>query len=283
MNYEGRAHLVFDDGLLDVHRASDGRFSTETDRLYGDWTAFATWARSQAPSAAALTTPHAAVDPHRIGPPSPNPRQIFAIGLNYTAHAAESAIDKPAVPPTFTKFVTSLTGPNTEVVLPSDWVDWEVELVVVMGAPAHHVSVESAWGHVAGVTLGQDLSERVVQMTPPVPQFSLGKSFPGFSPIGPVLVTPDELDNPDDIEIGCSVDGEQMQRSSTADMIFPVPQLVEHLSRIVTLLPGDIIFTGTPSGVGAVRSPARFLKPDEVLESFAAGVGTMRQTFVAAP
>jgi 2-keto-4-pentenoate hydratase/2-oxohepta-3-ene-1,7-dioic acid hydratase in catechol pathway len=136
--------------------------------------------------------------------PSPRPRQVFAIGLNYRAHAAEARVEMPElpqIPPTFTKFVTSITGPVTELTLPSDRVDSEVELVVVIGARAEKASDSDARAHVAGVTVGQDYSERDVQRAGPVPQFSLGKSFPGFGPTGPWLVTADELPDPDDLEL----------------------------------------------------------------------------------
>jgi len=187
-----------------------------------------------------------------------------------------------AVPPTFTKFPTCLTGPYATVVLPPGNVDWEVELVAVMGRAAHQVPVEAAWQHVAGVTVGQDLSERVSQLIPPVPQFSLGKSFPGFGPIGPAVVTLDELPDPNDLVIGCELDGEILQKGRTSQMIFNVPRLIAHLSSVVTLLPGDIIFTGTPSGVGQARTPQRFLKPGRTLVSSIQGVGQIETTFTAA-
>src|SRR5215831_15562286 len=153
--------------------------------------------------------------------------------------------------------------------------DWEVELVAVIGARAHRVAEGQAWEHIAGLTVGQDISERRVQFRPPNPQFSLGKSFPTFGPIGPVLVTPDELPDPDDLEIRCSVNGEEMQRSLTGNLIFPVPKLVAELSAILPLLPGDLIFTGTPSGVGSSRDPRVYLKPGDVIVSEIAGIGRM--------
>jgi 2-keto-4-pentenoate hydratase/2-oxohepta-3-ene-1,7-dioic acid hydratase in catechol pathway len=218
------------------------------------------------------------VDLAEFGCPAPAPRQVFAIGLNYADHAAESSFAIPASPAVFTKYVTSLTGPSGAIALPDGDVDWEVELVVVIGRAAHRVASAQAWNHIAGVTVGQDLSERVLQMVGPVPQFSLAKSYPGFGPMGPVLVTPDELDDPDSLELGCLVNGEKVQSGSTRDLVFPVPQLIERLSAVTPLLPGDVIFTGTPAGVGMGRKPPRFLRPGDELVSYVTGVGEMRHT-----
>jgi 2-keto-4-pentenoate hydratase/2-oxohepta-3-ene-1,7-dioic acid hydratase in catechol pathway len=169
------------------------------------------------------------------------------------------------------------------VVLPSSWVDWEVELVVVIGSRAQDVPEPDAWRHVAGLTVGQDLSERRIQLTPPAPQFSLGKSFPGFSPTGPVLVTPDEFRDLDDLAIGCAVNGETMQESRTSQMIFSIPRQIAWISAICPLLPGDLLFTGTPSGVGGARNPRRFLAPGEELHSWVEGIGELRNRLVAGP
>jgi 2-keto-4-pentenoate hydratase/2-oxohepta-3-ene-1,7-dioic acid hydratase in catechol pathway len=186
----------------------------------------------------------------------------------------------PSTPAVFTKFPTCITGPVADVVLPSSKVDWEVELVVVIGTRAYRVPESDAWDHVAGLTVGQDLSERVVQMAG-AGQFSLGKSFPGFGPLGPWLVTPDEIPNRDDLEFGCAVDGETVQKSRTSDMVFSVSRLIAELSAVLPLLPGDVIFTGTPAGIGATRNPPRFLKPGEVLSSYIEGIGTVRNRLVA--
>jgi len=155
--------------------------------------------------------------------------------------------------------------------------------VVVMGVASTRVAEADAWRHVAGLTIGQDLSDRVVQMQPPVPQFSLGKSFPGFGPTGPWLVTPDDLDDPDDLGLGCSVNGEPMQDGRTSDLIFSVPELIAYLSGVVTLYPGDLIFTGTPSGVGVGRQPPRFLSVGDELTTHIEGIGEMHHRFVAPP
>jgi len=160
----------------------------------------------------------------------------------------------------FTKFVTSLAGPYGSVTLPTGTVDGEVELVAIIGRGGAHVPAETAWGHVAGVSVGQDLSERNCT-SGRAPQYSLAKSYPGYGPIGPLLATPDEFDDPDNIELGCAINGEQVQNGATADMVFPVPEIIARLSRITALLPGDVIFTGTPPGVGVSHVPQRFVAP----------------------
>ncbi|MGA6160354.1 fumarylacetoacetate hydrolase family protein [Stenotrophomonas sp. NPDC087984] len=212
---------------------------------------------------------------------SPTPRQVFAIGLNYRGHAEEASLAAPESPSVFTKFATSLTGPDTQLRLPSGRVDWEAELVVVMGRRAEHVAAGDAWSYVAGLTAGQDYSEREVQSVGPVPQFSLGKSFPGFAPTGPVLVTADEFADPDDLAIECLVNGESVQKSRTSSMIFPVPELIARLSAVCPLLPGDLIFTGTPAGVGHARTPQRYLRPGDEVITRIEGIGQLRQTCVA--
>jgi len=156
-------------------------------------------------------------------------------------------------------------------------------LVAVIGRPADRVPEEKAWSYVAGVMVGQDLSERTVQLAGPVPQFSLGKSFPGFGPIGPCLVTPDELADRDDLRLRCSVDGRMLQDGRTRDMIFSVPELVARISAVCPMLPGDLIFTGTPSGVGMGRKPPEFLRPGTTLVSAIEGVGELRNALIAGP
>jgi 2,4-diketo-3-deoxy-L-fuconate hydrolase len=274
-NLHGRAALVVDAGAVDLAAASDGRFGPDLTAVYDDWTAV----REYAPT---LDTSHAEpFEEKHLGAPSPQPRQVFAIGVNYRAHAEEAGMALPSMPATFTKYPTCITGAFADVALPSAHVDWEVELVVVIGVRAEHVTEADAWAHVAGVTVGQDLSERIVQLSAGA-QFSLGKSFPGFGPMGPWLVTPEELDNPDDLALGCAIDGETMQDARTNDMVFSVPQLIAQLSAILPLLPGDVIFTGTPGGVGVTRQPSRYLQPGEHLDTWIEGVGRMRNRLVGA-
>lgn len=279
-NHDNRAVLLTsDEAGIDIHTASAGRFGPDLPSLYNNWEAFAAWARSLSG-----TDTDVAIDRSLLGSPSPAPRQVFAIGLNYSEHAKESGFEAPEqLPPVFTKFVTAISGPDTEVVLPEGGnTDWEVELVAIIGKDARNVPAARAWEHVAGLSVGQDLSERVSQLIGPAPQFGLGKSFPGFAPIGPWLVTPDAVENADDLELSCSVDGEQVQKGRTSELIFSVPRLIEGLSRTVTLLPGDVIFTGTPSGVGHGRNPQRYLQPGETLSSRIEGIGEINQTFLSA-
>ena len=180
----------------------------------------------------------------------------------------------------FTKFPSSVTGPRGVIDLPEGSVDYEVELVAVVGRTAAGVRAEEAWAHLAGITVGQDLSERELQGAGPAPQqFNMGKSFAGFAPIGPALVTPDEFEDPDDIEISCSLNGVLVQKTRTSDMIFSLPEIVEFLSSVVTLYPGDLIFTGTPSGIGWAREPKLLISPDDDLVTAADLVGEMHHTF----
>ena len=272
-NADGRAVLVVDDGIVDIATASGGALPTDVQLLFERWDDV----RALADRVPGSEEPF---EPSALQAPVPRPRQVFAIGMNYAAHAAEAGVEAPEFPPTFTKFPTCLTGPDATVALPSAFVDWEVELVAVIGSAAYEVEAGQAWSHVAGLTVGQDLSERIVQTRPPAPQFSLGKSFPGFGPTGPWVITPDELDDPDDLALGCTVNGEEVQKSRTSDLIFGVDALVHLLSSITPLLPGDLIFTGTPSGVGGTRTPPRFLAPGDELVSTIEGLGTIHTHLV---
>jgi 2-keto-4-pentenoate hydratase/2-oxohepta-3-ene-1,7-dioic acid hydratase in catechol pathway len=272
-NADGQAVLVVDDGIVDIATASGGALPTDAQLLYERWDDVRALADR-------VQGPEQPIELSALQAPVPRPRQVFAIGMNYAAHAAEAGVEAPGFPPTFTKFPTCLTGPDATVALPSAFVDWEVELVAVIGSAAYEVEVGKGWSHVAGLTVGQDLSERIVQTRPPAPQFSLGKSFPGFGPTGPWVITPDELDHPDDLALGCTVNGEEVQKSRTSDLIFGVDALVHLLSSITPLLPGDLIFTGTPSGVGGTRTPPRFLAPGDELVSTIEGIGTIHTHLV---
>ncbi|MDO5681395.1 MAG: fumarylacetoacetate hydrolase family protein [Propionibacteriaceae bacterium] len=282
-NVTDRAHLVVtnsagSDVLVDIADLSDGRFGPSPTALYDAWDEFRAWADQIEADAETGV----AVDRSALAAPSPRPRQVFAVGLNYNEHAAEAGFEPPTdLPPVFTKYVSAFSGPDTEVRIPSGGnVDWEVELVAVMGKQAQHVEEDDAWDYVAGLTVGQDLSERITQLRGPAPQFGLGKSYPGFAPQGPFLVTPDELPDRDNLEIGCRIGDEVVQCGRTNEMIFNVPALVSKISENVTLYPGDVIFTGTPAGVGLGRKPQRFLKSGETLHSWIEGVGEMTQHLV---
>ena len=211
----------------------------------------------------------------------PRPPKILGAGINYRSHAAEANFDVPSKPAVFSKLPSAITGPTDDIVIPRDrtTVDWEAEVVVVIGSRCKDVAEDEVWSCVAGVTGGQDISDRQEQFRD-LGQFTMGKSFDTYAPIGPVLVTPDELADPDDVGIVCRLNGEEVQRGHTGDCIFSVPVLVSWLSSICTLEPGDLVFTGTPLGVGYIRTPPRFLADGDVLETEIAGVGTMRNTCV---
>jgi 2-keto-4-pentenoate hydratase/2-oxohepta-3-ene-1,7-dioic acid hydratase in catechol pathway len=260
---------------VDVATVSDGLFGPDAQAVYERWADFRAWvAESALPEGTGF-------DVADLGAPAPAPRQLLAAGLNYRGHAAESGLAVPeGLPPIFTKFASSITGPVTTVRLPEDGhTDWEIELVVVVGKTARNVAEKDAWDHVAGLTVGQDISERIIQMAGPAPQFSLGKSLPGFAPMGPWLVTPDEFGDPDDVGLRTTINGEEVQKARTSDLIFPVPVLVSRLSALLPLLPGDVIFTGTPAGVGLGRDPQRWLADGDELISTIEGIGELRQRF----
>jgi 2-keto-4-pentenoate hydratase/2-oxohepta-3-ene-1,7-dioic acid hydratase in catechol pathway len=226
-NLNGRLVLLTVDGAaVDVEQLSGGRFSAHPQAVYDRWSEYREWA-------AELESPvGVAVAVADLGSPAPAPRQVFGIGLNYRAHPAESgfAVTRE-LPPVFTKYTSSITGPVSRVRLPEDGhTDW---------------------------------------------------SFPGFTPMGPWLVTPDEFADPDDLELGCSINGEEVQKGRTGDLIFSVPVLISKLSAVLPLLPGDVIFTGTPAGVGSGRTPQRFLADGEELVSYVEGIGELHQTFYA--
>ncbi len=265
-----RAVLVIDGTVVDIAAASGDRFGPDPLSVYEQWDAFAEWASGVGPGTEPL-------DEAALGCPIPNPRQVFAIGLNYRSHAEESGMAVPEVPATFTKFPASLGGPFDDIEVTEPMVDWEVELVAVVGRRADRVAEADGWDHIAGLTVGQDISDRALQFAAGA-QFSLGKSRRGYGPMGPWVVTTDEVPDRDDLALGCSVDGETVQDARTSDLIFSVPQLVAELSAVLPLLPGDVIFTGTPAGVGVTRNPARFLAPGQVLETWVEGIGTIRNT-----
>ena len=267
-NVNDRAALVLDRSIADVAEASAGRFGPDPMDVYDNWAAFAEFAAG----VTAGTGPLIEAD---LRNPVPAPRQVFAIGLNYQSHAEESGMTIPAVPATFTKFPASLGGPFADIEIAGGRIDWEVELVAVIGRRTDRVDEAEAWSHIAGLTVGQDISDRELQFAAGA-QFSLGKSRRGYGPMGPWLVTIDEVPDPDDLGLGCSVDGEKVQDARTNDLVFSVPQLMAELSAVLPLLPGDVVFTGTPAGVGFARQPPRFLQPGEMLESWVEGIGTIR-------
>lgn len=274
VNAAGRAGLLVGGRVVDIEDASRGRFPSDVQAHYEHWDALRAWAKSD--EAVGDDLAGQTLAEVRLAAPVPSPRQVFAIGLNYRVHAREGGVELPESPMVFTKFPSSICGPCDAIELPTSSVDFEAELVVVIGRRAERVTESDAWSHVAGITLGQDLSERDLQTRPPAPQqYSLAKSYPGFAPIGPAVVTPDEFPDPDAIEITGALNGRQMQKASTRDLIFDVPALIAYLSSVLPLLPGDLIFTGTPSGIGWTRNPRIVLQPGDVLATSAEGIGTM--------
>jgi len=281
-NLDGRAVLLLSDEKgADIATASAGEFGPDLQGIYDRWDAFVAWAGA----AGAEVTADVTIERSALGSPSPKPSQIVAIGLNYADHAAETGYEAPSVlPPVFTKFASSLTGPEGEIDLPPGGnTDWEVEVVAVIGKPAHRISEDEAWDYVAGLSVGQDISERVLQFLSTPPQFGFAKSYPKFAPIGPWLVTLDELEangfDRDNLALGCSIDGETVQDGHTSKLLFSIPRTIAKLAEVITLQPGDVIFTGTPDGVGFGMEPPRYLTSGETLRTWVEGLGEMEHTF----
>ncbi|WP_029144789.1 fumarylacetoacetate hydrolase family protein [Microbacterium luticocti] len=282
-NLAGRLVLVAEDRALDVAGASAGRFDPDPAAVYGVWDDFAAWAATVDvaghPEAVAFA-------PADLGAPSPRPPQVIGVGLNYADHAAESGLPLPEVPVVFTKFPSSVAGPDVDVLLPGDTVDWEAELVVVIGRGGRDIPRAEVRSRIAGYTVGQDLSERTVQWQGTPAQFSMGKSYQNFAPTGPVLVTLDEFADPDRLAVSTTItaaDGTRtrVQDGSTDQLIFDVTDLVARLSQTLELLPGDLVFTGTPPGVGMGMDPKRYLRDGETLTTEIEGIGTIVQRFHA--
>jgi 2-keto-4-pentenoate hydratase/2-oxohepta-3-ene-1,7-dioic acid hydratase in catechol pathway len=278
---DNRAHLIQTSGdqarALDIAEASQGRFSSSVSELLSDWDALRDWASSAEFERSART-----IKAHELQAPVPSPRQVFAIGMNYKDHAAEVNLSLPTTPAVFTKYVSSLTGAVDTVELPSDSVDWEVELVAVIGTGGRDIPEESALEHVAGYMVGQDLSDRELQFAGGgAPQFSIAKSYKGFAPTGPWITSSDEVADSGNLSMSCSRGDEVLQHGTTRNLVFNLPYLIHHLSSIVELYPGDLIFTGTPDGVGFGRSPQQYLVHGDELVSSIEGLGEIRQRFIA--
>lgn len=266
-NIEGRAALVTEGHWYDLESLSSGEHGSD-------------------PMAALLVpgrlaeltrevrqhTPDGVVDFSRLEPPVPRPRNVYAIGLNYQAHADEGGMDVPANPLVFTKFPSCLVGPNADIEMRSDTVDYEGEVVVVIGPGGKDIAPEKAWDHIVGLMVGQDVSDRAVQFAAKPPHFDLGKSFDTFGPIGPVMVSPDTVGR-GALRIVTEVNGEVRQDGTTDHMIFDIATLVSYLSRVTTLRTGDLIFTGTPEGVGATQG--KFLADGDVVTTTIEGIGSL--------
>lgn len=280
-NLSHRLVLVSKEHVLDVETASGGRFSADPAAVFERWEEFRAWAAELD----IVTHPQAeALDITRLGAPSPRPRQVIGVGLNYADHAAESGLPLPESPVVFTKFASSVTGPDADVHLPGETVDWEAELVIVIGAGGRDIPQSEAVARIAGFTVGQDLSERTVQWQGTPAQFSMGKSYENFAPTGPLLVTLDEFEDFNRLGISATITGvdgveSRVQDSSTDQLVFGIEDLVHRLSQTIELLPGDLIFTGTPPGVGMGMDPKRFLQAGETLTTEIEGIGAIVQRF----
>jgi 2-keto-4-pentenoate hydratase/2-oxohepta-3-ene-1,7-dioic acid hydratase in catechol pathway len=217
----------------------------------------------------------------RLHAPLANPPRIFAIGLNYRDHAKESGMEIPTTPVVFFKLATAIVGPGDPIVLPvnSTQPDYEAEFAFVIGHGGYRLAADEWRKHVYGYTIVNDVSARDVQFAST--QWSLSKCFPTFCPLGPAIVTADEIPDPHVLHIALSIDGEQLQNSNTSNMVFKIPELIEYLSSITPLLPGDIISTGTPPGVGLGRNPKRWLQPGETVTITVEGLGSLTNPVVA--
>jgi 2-keto-4-pentenoate hydratase/2-oxohepta-3-ene-1,7-dioic acid hydratase in catechol pathway len=218
----------------------------------------------------------------RLGCPVATPSKIICVGLNYAKHAKETNAAIPTEPILFMKATTAITGPNDPVIIPknSTKTDWEVELAFVMGKRASYVSEEDAMDYVAGYCLHNDVSERAFQLERGG-TWDKGKGCDSFAPLGPWLVTKDEINDPHQLRLWLSVNGKMMQDGNTDDLIFNIPQLVSYISQFMTLLPGDIVSTGTPAGVGLGFNPPVYLKPGDIVELGIDGLGVSKQTVIA--
>ncbi len=267
-NVDGRAALVDGDHYFDVETLSGGDVPSDPmaalerpDRLH------------ELGSALAAATPTGTLTDATLGAPAPRPRNSFGIGLNYRSHAEEAAMEPPENPMVFTKFPSCIVGPEADVEMRGDMVDYEGELVVVIGPGGKDISPADAWNHVVGLTIGQDISDRPAQFMAKPPHFDLGKSFDTFGPMGPVLVSPDLFDDPADLGLRTLVNDEVRQDDRTSNLLFDVPTLVSFLSHITTLVTGDVIWTGTPEGVGFTQG--KTLNDGDVITTEIEGIGTM--------
>jgi 2-keto-4-pentenoate hydratase/2-oxohepta-3-ene-1,7-dioic acid hydratase in catechol pathway len=232
------------------------------------------------------SAPHSEkLDPQttRLAAPIPRPPKIVCIGLNYRDHAEESKLALPSVPTVFAKFPTAVTGHQHPIVLPKNSTrpDYEAELAVVIGKGGRHIPEEHWRDHVFGYTIINDVSARDFQMA--TSQWMIGKTFDTFAPLGPAIVTADEIEDPHQLDISLTLSGEVMQHSNTSNLIFKIPYLIAYLSSVFTLEPGDIIATGTPAGVGFARTPPRYLKPGDEVTIRIAGLGELTNAVIAEP
>jgi 2,4-didehydro-3-deoxy-L-rhamnonate hydrolase len=278
-NLNGRGTLVLthhdgSDRAVDIERATNGTYSSDP-MVYVDQ---ANHDALRAMAAGVLTTDWPVVDSTQLGAPVPRPPKGLGVGLNYRSHAIESGRELPTEPHLFGKTNNCVCGPFDDVIAPvgRHEIDFEAEVVIAFGRTCHGATEADAWGYLAGVMCGQDISDRGEQFRLPIKQFTIAKSYDTFGPTGPFLVTPDELVDRDALELTGVVSGEVMQHANTSDLIFTIPALVVWLTRFMTFGPGDLVWTGTPGGVGEARTPQRYLIDGDIIETTVAGVGTMR-------
>ncbi len=272
-----RTAVANSDGYVDLHRA-DSLLPTQMKHLLPMLST-----HREAIEEVAKTGKTLEAAKVRLLPPVVEPQKILCIGLNYADHAAETGATVGDEPVVFNKFPTCLRADGQPIELPavSQEVDYEAELVVVIGRTGRNISEADAMSHVAGYAVGHDVSARDWQKGKPGKQWLLGKSFDSFAPLGPELVTADEIDDPHDLRIQCRLNGETMQDSSTSQLIFRIDFLVSYLSKICTLMPGDLIYTGTPPGVGMARKPPVFMKPGDTVEIEIEGLGVLTNPVIA--
>ncbi len=282
-NLNGRATLVVADSdgadrAIDIERATNGSLGSQPE-VYVHLANHAALAEL---ATSAVPTDWPALDPTSLGAPVPRPPKGLGVGLNYRTHALESGLTLPTEPHLFGKTDNCVCGPFDDVIAPAGRheIDFEAEVVIAFGRTCKGASEADAWSYVAGVTCGQDISDRGEQFRLPIKQFTIAKSYDTFGPTGPFLVTPDEFDDRDALDLTGTVSGEVMQSANTSDLIFGVPALVAWLSRFMTFGPGDLVWTGTPGGVGEARKPQRFLKDGDIIETTIGRVGTMRNRVV---
>ena len=268
----GRAIFIKDDKYYDVNTISNGDISSNSLKALSD-----TEKLSQLYINLNDYEPSGNLSDINLDPPI-IPTNVFAVGLNYKKHAEESNLEIPPFPMIFTKHSTCISGPKSDICMKSDMVDYEAELVFVIGKGGKDISKEDAWQHVAGLCVGQDISDRPVQFHATPPQFNLGKSFDTFGPIGPYLVSTDLFDNKESLKLQCWVNDELRQETLTNDLIFDIPYLISYISEFITLNTGDVIFTGTPEGVGATQG--KFLKEGDILKTTIEGIGTLENKCV---
>lgn len=282
-NLQGRGVIVVADAdgtdhAIDIERVTDGHLGSDP-MVFSD---LAHHAELAAAAASTLPADWPVLDLAHLGAPVPRPPKGLGVGLNYRTHAIESGREFPTEPHLFGKTDNCVAGPFDEIIAPAGRheIDFEAEVVITFGRTCKNATLDDAWSYIAGVTAGQDISDRSEQFRPPIKQFTIAKSYDTFGPTGPFMVTPDEFPDRDALDLLGVVSGEVMQTANTSDLIFSIPALVVWLTRFMTFGPGDLVWTGTPGGVGEARNPQRFLVAGDVVETTVSGVGTMRNPVV---